>query len=267
MKQRLVLIVSVLIGLAAFLLTSQYLQRERNKLYAGAEKIKVLAAARDLPAGTELQFSDLGQISVFKTAVGENVFRPEDLNTVLNKKLLFSVRRGDPLLWSLIQLPDRARGGLAPMIKPGLRAISIPVGGPSAVSGLVQPGDRVDILGTFTFPSRTQPGSAESVTLTVLQDVSVLATGQRLAKQDMMGDTWVQAAGGFSAVTLEVTPREAELLVFAQNVKGQLTLSLRNPEDLGFEKDLPEINFEHIEKRLPELNRYRQQFIRLKKDL
>jgi len=267
MKQRIVLIASVIIGLAAFWLTSEHLRNERERLYAGAAKIKILAAGRDLPAGTVLKFQDVGQKSVYRTSVGENVFKPEDVNAVLDKRLLFSLKAGEPLWWSHVQLPDRARGGLAPMIKPGLRAISIPVGGPSSVSGLVQPGDRVDILGTFTFPSRTQPGNAESVTLTVLQDVSVLATGQRLAKQDMMGDAWAQASGGFSAVTLEVTPREAELLVFAQNVKGQLALSLRNPEDLGFEKDLPEINFEHIEKRLPELNRYRQQFIRLKKDL
>lgn len=267
MKQRIVLLVSILIGVAAFLLTSQYLRTERDKLYAGAEKIRVLAAARDLPAGTVLQYADLGQISVFKTSVGENVFRPEDLNTVLNKRLTTSLRRKDPLLWSYVELPERTRGGLAPMIKPGLRAISISVAGPAAVSGLVQPSDRVDILGTFTFPARNRPGETESVTLTVLQDVTVLATGQRLARNELMNDAWAQASGGFGTVTLEVTPREAELLVFAQTVKGQLTLSLRNPEDLGFEKDMPEVNFEHIESKLPELNRYRQQFIRLKKDL
>ncbi|HMP76969.1 MAG TPA: Flp pilus assembly protein CpaB [Kiritimatiellia bacterium] len=267
MKQRIVLLVSILIGVAAFLLTSQYLRNERDKLYAGAEKIQVIAAARDLPAGTMLQFEDLGRRTVYKAAVGENVFRPEDLNTIINKKLQFSLRRNDPLMWSYVQLPERGRSGLAPMINPGLRAISISVAGPAAVSGLVQPSDRVDILGTFTFPARSRPGETESVTLTVLQDVTVLATGQRLARNELMNDAWAQASGGYGTVTLEVTPREAELLVFAQTVKGQLTLSLRNPEDLGFVKDMPEVNFEHIESKLPELNRYRQQFIRMKKDL
>ena len=58
-----------------------------------------------------------------------------------------------------------------------------------------------------------------------------------------------------------------EVLTFAQHVKGQLTLALRNPEDLSFEKDLPEVDFQLLENNLPELNRYRQQHIRLKKDL
>lgn len=267
MKQRIVLLASVIIGLVAFWLTSEHLQNEREKLYAGAAKVKILAAARDLPAGTMLKFEDVGQKSVYRTSVGENVFKPEDVNTVLDKRLLFSLKAGEPVWWSHVQLPERARGGLAPTVKSGLRALSISVGGAAAVSGLVQPNDRVDIIGTFTFPSRKQAGQTEAVTLTLLQDVSVLATGQRLGKTDLLGAESSGGAGGYSTVTLEVSPREAEVLTFAQHVKGQLTLALRNPEDLSFEKDLPEIDFQHLENRLPDLNLYRQQRIRMKKDL
>ena len=268
MKQRIVLIASVLIGLLAFWLTGDHLQRERARLYAGAAKVEILAASRDLPAGTVIKVQDIGKKSVYKTAVGENVFRPVDVNTVLDKKVLFSLKAGEPLWWSHVQLPDRARGGLAPTVRPGLRAISISVGGAAAVSGLVQPNDRVDIIGTFTFPSRKEAGQIEAVTLTLLQDVSVLATGQRLGKSDLMGgDAWAQSAGGYSTVTLEVSPREAEVLTFAQHVKGQLTLALRNPEDVSFERDLPEIDFQHLENRLPDLNAYRQKFIRNKTEL
>jgi len=267
MKQRIVLVASVLIGLVAFWLTSEHLRNERERLYAGAAKVKILAAARDLPAGSVLKFQDVGQKSVYRTAVGENVFKPEDVNAVLDKRLLFSLKAGEPLWWSHVQVPDRARSGLAPTVKSGLRALSLNVGGAAAVSGLVQPNDRVDIIGTFTFPSRKLAGQTEAVTLTLLQDVSVLATGQRLGKSDLLGVDNSGAGGGYSTVTLEVSPREAEVLTFAQHVKGQLTLSLRNPEDLSFEKDLPEIDFQHLENRLPDLNLYRQQHIRLKKDL
>jgi Flp pilus assembly protein CpaB len=65
-------------------------------------------------------------------------------------------------------------------------------------------------------------------------------------------------------VTVAVTPREAELLVFVENMRGHLTLSLRNPEDISFEKNLPEVNFDRVEAALPELNAYRQQIIRNK---
>ena len=142
--------------------------------------------------------------------------------------------------------------------------MSIAVGGEAAVSGLVAPNDHVDILGTFTFASKTLPGEMESSTLTVLQDVTILATGRELAGAQTRGG---RSSSGYSMVTLEVTPREAELLVFAQHVRGQLFLTLRNGEDVGFESELPDVNFEHLEKKLPEYNDYRQRNIRKKKTL
>ena len=268
MKTKIVLIAAVVVGLVAFVLTGQYLRSEREKLYAGAEKVRILASARDLPAGTLLKFEDIGGKSVYKTAVGENVFRPDDINLVLDKRLIYPLKAGEPLWWSHVDVPQPGRGGLSSMVKPGMRAISLSVGGAAAVSGLVRPNDHIDILGTFTFPSRRQQGETEAVTLTLLQDVTVLATGTRLGKQGAYGtDTWQQPAGGYSTISLEVTPREAEVLTFAQSVKGQLVLSLRNEDDVSFEKALPEVNFEMIEKNLPELNQYRQQKIRNKKDL
>lgn len=269
MKSKIVLIASAVVGLLAFLLTGQYLKSEREKLYAGAEKTRILASARDMPAGTVLKFEDIGAKSVFKTAVGENVFRPDDLNLVLDKRLIYPLKAGEPLWWSHVDVPQAGRGGLSAMVKPGLRAISISVGGAAAVSGLVKPNDHIDILGTFTFPSRVRQGETEAVTLTLLQDVTVLATGSRLGRQGGAygADTWSQPAGGYSSVSLEVTPREAEVLTFAQSVKGQLVLSLRNEDDVSFEKTLPEVDFKLIENNLPELNQYRQKNIRNKKDL
>ena len=264
MKQKFVLIFSALCGLIAFFLTNRYLEMERAKLYAGAVKIDVIAAARDLPAGTKIDPSkDLGKLSVFKSAVGENVCVPEDVATVEGKSLLFPLRANEPLMWAYVDMPDRGRAGLANMVKPGLRAVSLPVSGASAVSGLVQPNDRVDILGTFSYPSRKQAGETESVTLTVLQDVTVLATGSKLGKSQLGQN--INSAGGFSTITLEVTPREAEVLVFAQHVKGQLLLTLRNEADVSYEDKLPEIDFQQIEEKLPELNLIRQRDIRHKK--
>ena len=139
------------------------------------------------------------------------------------------------------------------------------ISGASGVSGMVQPTDRIDVLGTFSFPSKRVPGEMETVTLTILQDVTVLATGQRLAKQNVYRRSGRDTS--YSTVTVEVTPREGELLVFAQQIKGRLALALRNPSDVSFESDLPEINFEHLESKLPELNLFRQRNIRHKRDL
>ncbi len=269
MKEKVILLLSVLIGLAAFWLTSRYLKSEQQKLYAGVQKVKVIAASRDLPANTVLKFEDLGMRDEFKTAVGDNIVMPEDLNLILDKRIRYGLKKNEPVWWSIVEAASKRKAGLSPSIRPGMRAISVAVSGADTVSGLVQPSDRVDILGTFSLPSRTVPGEMETVTLTVLQDVSVLACGQQLARGDQPGGADSFRPGGYNTVTLEVSAREAELLVFIQHMRGlgQLSLSLRNPEDVSFEKDMPEIDFKRLEGALPELNLYRQRTIRRKTNL
>jgi len=265
MKQKAVLIVSVIVGLLAFWMTHQYLQAEREQLMKDAAKVEVIAAARDLTAGTTLKIEDLRStwIYVYRGGFSSDFIQPTNVDKIINRKIRWPIESRKPLTWSNVEMPEM-RHGLAPIIADKLRAVSIAVGGEAAVSGLIQPTDRVDILGTFTFPSRTGGKEMENVTLTLLQDVTVLATGQQLAKQEFEEPDRYQRVGSYSTVTFEVTPREAELLVFAQTVHGKLTLTLRNPSDMSFEKDLPEVNFQHIEKNLPELNDYRQRNIRHK---
>jgi pilus assembly protein CpaB len=269
MKQKLILIISVVVGLLAFILTNRYIQSVRDELFKDAEEIEVIAAADNLVQGAELKFDDIGLIKIFRKRGGytKDYVEKKDKDMILGRKLKYSVEKRQPILWADVEMPEGIRTGLSPIIKPGLRAISLAISGDAAVSSLVQPNDRVDIIGTFTVPSRTNAKEMETVTMTLLQDVSVLATGQRLAKQELenMGERWSRVGNSsYSTVTFEVTPREAELLIFAQGTQGRLTLTLRNPDDVGFEKILPEVNFQLVEKSLPELNDHRQKAIRHK---
>ncbi|MEE9367906.1 MAG: Flp pilus assembly protein CpaB [Pontiella sp.] len=253
MKNKLIMAVAVLIAGLAFLMNWSYLRKEREALYAGAVKVKVIVAKRDLPASTELIIDDLILNDVFKSSVGQNAFYADDLDSLLGRKLLYPAKKHDPLLWSQVDMPRRIKSGLSQAIEKGKRAVSLSIAGAPAVSGLVQPNDNVDIIGTFTFPSRTNPKLVESVTLTLMQNVSVIATGAKIA-----GQASSREQGGYSTVTFAVSPREAELLVFAQQTRGQLYLSLRNPDDRNFEEELPSVNFDYIESALKELNEKRQ---------
>ena len=259
MKNKLILLVALLIGGLAFVMNSSYLIKERDALYEGAEKVKVIVAKQDLPSMTVLTIEDLALRDEFKSAVGRNAFFEKDLSSLLGRKLKYPVKRADPLLWSQVDMPRQVKSGLSPVIEKGKRAISLSISGASAVSGLVKPKDNVDILGTFTFPSRTNPQQVESVTLTLMQNVSVLATGAQIAGQEPLSGRAQQS--GYSTITFEVAPREAELLVFAQQTRGQLYLSLRNPDDIYYEDELPSVNFDYIESILTELNEKRQQEI------
>jgi len=278
MKQKIIPIVSILAGVLAFMLSIRYFNAEQAKLNdqkkrldASAAMVAVVVADKDIPANSPLTVSDISQTPVQKSTLRETPIYPEDFKKIVGRKLIYDLKKGSMILWSDIE------GGsamLAPqlesMIKPGLRAISINVSGAHAVSGMVRPNNRVDVLGTFSFPSKTIEGEIEAVTLTVLQDVTILATGNEMAHKRIQSTTSIngyQPQKSYSTVTLEVTPREAELLTFAQTVQGRLTLALRNSSDVSFEKDLPEINFQQLETSLPDLNEYRQKNIRNKKNL
>ena len=100
-----------------------------------------------------------------------------------------------------------------------MRAVSMEVNQVSGVSGFVLPGDRVDVLATVD--SRSSFGDA--VTRTVLQNVEVLAAGQKTGQQDNKPIT-------VQSVTLLVNPEGAETLALALH-EGKIHLVLRNPDD------------------------------------
>jgi pilus assembly protein CpaB len=196
---------------------------------------------------------DIGARREYATAVGENVFRPEDVNRLLGRRLKYGLKKNDPVWWTHVELAEGGPGGLAAAIpEPDVksaedlrverqrramldgetvqvwRAVSITVSGADAVSGMVQPQDKVDVLGTFTIPSETNPQEVESVTLTLMENVSVLAVGQQTGNDLPQSG---RRSRGYSTVTLKVSPVEAEILVFTQHSKSQLALALRNPGD------------------------------------
>ena len=92
------------------------------------------------------------------------------------------------------------------------------------------------------------------MTSTILQNVLVLAVGKQTAKMRAR-----EAVAGYSTVTLEVTPREAEMLAFTEQMKGRLVLTLRNRNDTHFEKELPKVDFDKIMSEIEQLNLQRQQ--------
>ena len=265
-KQNIVLIAAVICGLVAAVLANTWLQgknREyrllREALIGKVEKTEVVVARRTLPKGTVIQISDIGTRKVFKNGLHSGAVPPENYERLIGRKLANTLEEASPILWSDIEGGQATARGLSSDIRTGMRAVSIAVSGANAVSGLVLPNDTVDVLGTFVFGSENDLTASDLVTLTVLQNVTVLATGTDTAKTLA---TSSRAVGGYSTVTLEVTPREAEILVFAQQMKGRLTLTLRNPTDVTNEKELPRIDFKKIEGELQQLNDYRQSTIR-----
>jgi pilus assembly protein CpaB len=229
MKQKLILIISVVIGLFAAFLTRSYLgakDREVAKWKAEFDrknkKIEVIAVKKDLPSGTVLTMNDIGSITVIEASVKGHVVKVEDHLALIGRRTIRPLQESAPVFWSDIEGGEPGLRGLANDIKTRMRAISINVSGAASVSGMVKPNDHVDVLGTFSFPSKKVQGEMELVTMTILQDVLVLATGKETSKTQLLGDS---RGAAYNTVTLEVTPREAEMLVFAEQIKGRIALA------------------------------------------
>lgn len=267
MKQKFILIVSLVAGLLAAILSKAWIdarnaevQRKLDRIEALDARVMVVAAGRPLPIGTTLQSGDLGAINMLASSVSDDMILASDLMRIAGRRINRSLDTRNPVLWSYIEGGKQAFRSLSDEIQQKMRAVSIPVSGAAGVSGMVRPNDCVDVLGSFALPAQnaTAEGELEMVTLTVLQNVTVLAVGSDT--QRTLGET--RGASGYSAVTLQVTPREAEILVFAQQMRGKLFLTLRNKSDVYFENDLPRVDFNQIEAELKTLNEYRQKEIR-----
>ncbi len=272
MKQKIILTISILLGLFAAFLTGQYissrerlLAEEKARFDARNETTPVIVPKQSLPAGAQLRREDLSVLELPKRALrGQVVHYTENAAQMLEgRRLVLQIERGKPLLWSDIEGGAPEERGLAGMVRPQMRALSVSVSAVTSVSNMVRPTDHVDVIGTFTLPSKTSPGEQEMVTMTILQDVLVLATGQTTAQQQLAG---ARTRDSYNMVTLEVSPHEAEVLAFTEQMRGRITLALRNPEDISYEKELPKVNFEHIRATLENLNKFRQEKVNRKRN-
>ena len=265
MKQKVVLIIAILAGLLAAVLTKTYLsakEAEYLKLKQDFKDkhgtIEVLCYGKDIPGGTVLQKSDLATRIVPGSGLRGQALTEDQVNEIIGRKIISGHRERELVFWSDIEGGNPLSSGLANDIKKKMRAVSINASGAAAVSGMVKPNDHVDVIGTFSFP---KPGSEDGkaqeqlVTCTMLQNVLVLATGKDTAKTSA---AYNFGGGTYSTVTLEVTPREAEMLVFCEQIKGRLALTLRNRNDTSYEEKLPQVDFNKIREEIEELNNKRQ---------
>ena len=195
---------------------------------SGGEKIAVLIATRELKLGEKLDKSALGVRQLPQAYLEQRHIRLADLDAVLGAPLSMSVHANEAVLWSDLSTTQAERRDLSALIQPGMRAFAFYSKKTAPFAGLLRPGDRVDVL----FSPGESLGTAASATLTLLQNVLVLAVGSDVGASE-------KASGNGRAVTVSLTPEQAQLVTHASS-EGQLDVVLRNPEDIVVLKDLPE---------------------------
>ena len=235
------LILSIALGAAAVLMVRNYITGEKQAMKKGLEPVRIVVARRNIPANEPLEVEWVAARPVPKKFVHANAIYPEEVDLIISRELVYPIRAGDPILWMDFKGGERYRG-FSTMIKEGERAMTIRVDETSAIAGLIQPGDHIDILGTFKRISESRDSRNEpETTITLLQNVVVLAIGQiTSARSGMRTD---RSSSGM--LTILVTPEEAALLIHAGRV-GKLYNVLRNPEDIETFENLPKITFADI---------------------
>jgi pilus assembly protein CpaB len=143
--------------------------------------------------------------------------REQVVGAVVRERIL----AGEPLVASKLVRAGQS-GFLAVVLAPGMRAMSLPVSQETGAGGFILPGDRVDVIMSRR-AEESIDGREGYVTATVLRNIRVLAVGETTEAGDE------QNVEGSNA-TLEVGPREAEVLAFAQ-AQGDLYLVLRSYAD------------------------------------
>jgi len=199
-------------------------------------KTRVMAARRDLPAGTLVRKGDLMAINVPAASVPRGAVAAEA--DAVNRVLLYPVTANETLTIRKLSGQTTVEG-MSSTIEPGYRAVSVQISDVTGVSGFIQPGSRVDVF-------YTRPGSmAEAITTTLLQNVKVMAIGRSTQAGQPQLDSRGQQVKA-TVATLVLTPQEAQKLELAKS-QGRIGLSLRNPLDQSALADTKPITTEALD--------------------
>ena len=224
MKQKLLLVASLAVGLLAAILARAWVNARNAEVEAEIEAIRknakpvlVLAASRPLTAGTKIEMSDLANADTPQAAVGSDNITADDLHRVVGRTIKRTLSKGDPILWTYLEGGRDIARKLSEDVSSGMRAISIPVSGAAAVSGLVRPSDHVDVLATFA--TGLDKDNPELVTMTVVQNVTVLATGTETSRSRSAS---ASSSGSYGTVTLLVASLTLMILAFSAANHGRL---------------------------------------------
>lgn len=216
------LLAAVTFGLIAafsvkqYLLSAQTFNRTNN----------VVVAKVDIPMGTRIIAEQL-VVAQFPTNVTPQGAIPTVDANLIGRVTTVAISQRDPVT-EMKLAPIGTAGGLQAVIPEGYRAMTVKVDDVVGISGFIMPGALVDVVVVIAPPKND--GANEKISKIVLQNIKVLANGQNIDRPK--NDREVERV---KAVTLQVTPEQAEKLALASS-EGKLQLVMRNSVDQADEQ-------------------------------
>jgi pilus assembly protein CpaB len=206
-----VLAFSIVADVLAVVLASRWMGQQ-----AAGDSSTVLVAVRDLELGQAITPQMLQAVAWPTAAQPAGAFN--EMAKLQGRVVRASIYKGEPVLEPKLA-PEGTQAGLDSIIKPRHRAITVKVNEVVGVAGFLAPGSYVDLLVNI------KDDREKAISRVVLERIMVLAVAQEARRPDE------SRARVVNAVTLEVTPGQAEKIDLARNV-GTLSLMLRNQVDV-----------------------------------
>ncbi|MBU3933748.1 MAG: Flp pilus assembly protein CpaB [Candidatus Omnitrophica bacterium] len=250
MERKWAIIIAAVLGLLAVFLTNIYFRQQKTQVPVPVREAQVLVAAKDISRGATIDYDMLA----FKM-MPLNFIQPRALTSkesAVGKTALATIMASEQILVTKLAAPG-AGLTLAGKTPPGKRAVTINLEAASAVGGMIRPADHVDVLAIF---------SAPAITLTLFQDVLVLAVGQEMVPTEEKKErTRVGREATSTArrtVTLALTPQQVQILTVAIE-QGKIRLTLRPRMETG--EALPAVDLSNLPPAI-DLNTLLQFYIR-----
>jgi len=195
----------------------------------------IVVAANSIPANTLVTGSMLAAETRPVTGMPPDAVNASQASDVIGATTLGVIPAGAPVTLSRVGHPSTA--GLSATLRVGERAIAIPIDRVKAVDGLIEPGDRVDVIAIVPLRGILGPEAK-----TILRDIRVLAIGQATAAPPANASPSPITESAATA-TLEVTPQQADVLALA-DANSQLRLALRSPKEAANSEPVQPVSFE-----------------------
>lgn len=196
------------------------LSARRAQIDAQYTPVSVVVASSNLRAGAFLSAETASLRDVPRAFLHSDAILADSWTEAAGRVLAQPLQSGEPVLRS--HLAQDVGAGFSSQLAEGMRALTFPVDEEASIAGMLSPGDRIDIFFTTS-------AANESVTLPMLTNVPVIATGVRTATNAAyLADA--RAMAQFNTVTVSVTPEDAAKITLAQDA-GKITVALRQPGD------------------------------------
>ena len=180
----------------------------------------VLSAARELPVGTLVGDGDLDELVLEVSAFEAGyivVSNDSNARTYRGYAVRQALPPGTPITRSALVGPGQ-KGFLAAVLRPGTRAVTVRVGAATSQAGLIDPGDRVDVI--LSAELKVDQQELEVYARTIVEDARIVAVDHRVNGEEYEQTEAITA-------TLEVSPPDGDRLVLAEH-EGRLSLAVRS---------------------------------------